>query len=102
MLYHRTLPKNVESIMRHGLVPSGAFVSLSEKADSWYNDLPLFEVDIDSFMKDFPGVRVTTWKPKLDEVCVWANIPTKYLRYIGYTQHIVPCMPCSNSVQDAR
>lgn len=79
LLYHRTLSKNVESIMKDGLIPSGAFVSLSEKPDSWYTDFPLLSVDIDSFMRDFPDVRVTTWLPELDEVCVWGTIPAKYI-----------------------
>lgn len=79
LLYHRTLLKNVESIIKDGLIPSGAFVSLSEKPDSWYADFPLLSVDIDSFRRDFPDVRVTTWLPELDEVCVWGTIPAKYI-----------------------
>lgn len=66
--------------MEKGLLPSPNFVCLSTKQDSWYNDYQLFEVDIKSFMQDFPDISVKTWLPDLDEVCVWGRIPPKYIK----------------------
>lgn len=65
--------------MQHGLIPSGAFVCLSEYPDSWFEDYALLSVDIERFMDDFPGIDVRTWQPELDEICVWGSIPPEYI-----------------------
>lgn len=80
-LYHMTPHENLESIFKAGLLPAhGNFVSLCENPLSWYRDYARLAVDIDAFRRDNPGVRVTTWLPDLDEVCVWGTIPPKYIR----------------------
>ena len=80
-LYHMTPHRNLESIFRTGLLPAhGNFVCLCEDPLSWYWDYARLAVDIDAFRRDNPGVRVTTWLPDLDEVCVWGTIPPKYIR----------------------
>jgi len=79
-LYHRTPRENLASIMENGLVPRYNFVCLSEGRYSWWRDLALVSVDIDAFRRDCPDVRITTWQPELDEICVWGKIPSKYIR----------------------
>ena len=76
ILYHATPSKNLTSILRQGLLRKhglhkSAFISLSEKPNSWIQSgMVLLEVDIDGL-----GCPITTWQPKLDEVCVWGDIP---------------------------
>lgn len=80
-LYHMTPRENLESIFKTGLLPAhGNFVCLCEDPLSWYRDYARLIVDMDAFRRDSPGVRVTTWLPDLDEVCVWGTIPPKYIR----------------------
>ena len=81
-LYHKTPRENLKSIFEKGLIPSPNFVSLGSNPESWYRDFACLVVDIDMFMKENPGVRITTWLPELDEVCVWGTIPPKYLKEI--------------------
>ena len=83
LLYHRTPRENVASILNMGLVPKYNFVCLSENKNSWWNDLPLFVVDIDAFIRDYQEVRITTWQPESDEICVWGIIPPKYIRLVN-------------------
>lgn len=66
--------------MENGLVPRYNFVCLSEGRYSWWSDLALVSVDIDAFRRDCPDVRITTWLPELDEICVWGKIPSKYIK----------------------
>lgn len=83
MLYHMTPHENLESIFEKGLVPAYNFVCLCEDPLSWYQDYARLAVDIDAFRRDNPGVRITTWLPDLDEVCVWGTIPPEYIRLCG-------------------
>ena len=78
MLYHVTDPKNVQSIMEHGLLRShdgrtSAFVFLSERPDSWLKDgLALLGVNVS-------GLECRMTKPCIgrdtDEICAWGDIP---------------------------
>ena len=79
-LYHRTPKENLQSIFEKGLLPSPNFVCLSENPKSWYQNYACLEVNIESFMKENPNVRITTWLPELDEICVWGMIPPKYIK----------------------
>ena len=79
ILYHMTPHENLESIFEKGLVPAYNFVSLCENPNSWYGDYARLIVDIEAFMKEYPEVRVTTWHPELDEICVWGRIPPKFI-----------------------
>ena len=78
ILYHATPSKNLTSILKQGLLRNhglhkSAFISLSENPNSWIQmGMVLLEVDIDGL--DCP---ITTWQPKLDEVCVWGDIPAE-------------------------
>lgn len=82
-LYHRTSSKNVRSIVENGLVPRN-FICLSEDVNSWVTlGSAAFRIDIGSFMKDFPEVKVTTWLPESDEICVWGKIPAQYIERIN-------------------
>ena len=81
ILYHVTPSKNLVPILKQGLSRvhgqhSSAFISLSENPDSWIQQgMVLLEVDIDGL--DCP---ITTWKPELDEVCVWGDIPPERVK----------------------
>lgn len=71
-LYHTTLKKNKDSILKKGLLASRiGIVYLSEKPDSWWqgDDYITFEVDIKNTDK------LTTFnEPNLDEILCWGNI----------------------------
>lgn len=77
ILYHTTNPKNVDNILRYGLMTSMCdrttfAVYLSEKPLSWYTDgLSILKVDI-SGLKE---LEATTFLPDSDEVLFWGNIP---------------------------
>lgn len=78
-LYHVSPMANVPSILKHGLVPNGAFVSLSENCSSWWKDgLALFAVDFDGL-----DLKMHTWLPELDEITVWGRIPAERITLIG-------------------
>lgn len=77
-LYHATEPKNVPSILKDGLLPSGAFVSLSENPDSWWREgLALLSVNIDGLKHD-----MHTFQPELDEITVWGRIEPERITVI--------------------
>ena len=71
-LYHTTLKKNKDSILKKGLLASRiGIVYLSEKPNSWWQgeDYITFEVDIKNTDK------FTTFnEPNLDEILCWGNI----------------------------
>ena len=82
MLYHSTDAKNIESILKNGLLRchdnhTSAFICLSEKPDSWFQvGQTLLSVDIDGL-----DCKITSWIPDgLDEVCVWGDIPPNRIR----------------------
>ena len=82
ILYHATPRENVASILEKGLLRNhgdhrNAFISLSERPDSWMHDgLTLLDVDIRG-MK----CRMTWWfEEGLDEVCVWGDIPADRIK----------------------
>lgn len=84
-LYHVTPVENVKSILENGLERchgghSGAFISLSERPDSWIQDgLALLEVDVEGL-----PCTMTSWIPDgLDEVCYWGDIPPSRIRLRG-------------------
>ena len=81
-LYHATDPKNVESILKNGLLRchgdhTSGFICLSERSDSWFKiGQVLLSVDIDGL-----DCTITSWIPEgLDEVCVWGDIPPDRIR----------------------
>lgn len=81
-LYHATDAKNVESILKNGLLRchgdhTSAFICLSERSDSWLKiGQVLLSVDIDGL-----DCKITSWIPDgLDEVCVWGDIPPNRIR----------------------
>ena len=86
-LYHATDAKNVESILKNGLLRchedhTSAFICLSERPDSWFHvGQTLLSVDIDGL-----DCRITSWIPDgLDEVCVWGDIPSERIHIVkGY------------------
>lgn len=98
-LYHRTKTRNVESILKNGLLRKlperrpRAFICMSADPNSWYNPNEedqeidswgtfgnaVFKIDIESYRRDNPEVTVTSWLPESDEICVWGDIPAKYL-----------------------
>ena len=82
MLYHATDAKNVESILKNGLLRchgdhTSAFVSLSECPNSWMKEgLALLEVDVEGL-----PYTMTSWASEgLDEVCYWGDIPPTRIR----------------------
>ena len=81
-LYHVTPSENIEAILKNGLLRvhgdvGSAFICLSEKSDFWMVDgLTLLDVDIEGL-----DCKITTWIPeRLDEVCVWGDIPPNRIR----------------------
>lgn len=81
-LYHYTKKENISSILKEGL-KAKAFICLAENPNSWkgYAD-GLVRVNIQKFMEENPAIKITTWLPELDEICVWGNINSKYLQEI--------------------
>ena len=99
-LYHRTKAQNIKSIIEKGLLRklperrSRAFICMSVDPNSWYNQdeedpeidswgtlgNAVFRIDIESYRRDNSEVEVTSWLPESDEVCVWGDIPAKYLK----------------------
>lgn len=79
-LYHTTLKKNKDSIVKKGLIPSKiGIVYLSEKPNSWWqgDEYVTFEVDIKNTDK------LTTFnEPGLDEILCWGKIEPNRLRLI--------------------
>ena len=82
LLYHATPRENVASILEKGLLRNHgdhrhAFISLSERPDSWMHDgLVLLDVDIGGM-----ECRMTWWFGEdLDEVCVWGDIPADRIK----------------------
>lgn len=77
ILYHSTLPENVNSIVRNGLLPGGGTraayaVYLSEKPKSWYQKgMVILKVNV-SGLESIPA---TTFLPDQDEVLFWGSIP---------------------------
>lgn len=84
-LFHITSKQNVDSILTNGLTRGNhAFICLCENPSNWKDlikdsDRCLFSIDIKAFMLDFPCVDITTWFPQSDEICVWGDIPPKYI-----------------------
>lgn len=77
-LFHVTKPKNVENILKFGLLRSAATdhtaiaVYLSEKPLSWWEPgLDILRVDT----AGLDGMKATTFLPESDEVMFWGDIP---------------------------
>jgi len=80
-LYHRTNPENVNNILEEGLKCKSFYISLSESISAWsFLGQAVFTIDIERFIKENPSVKVTTWLPESDEICVWGNIPAEYIK----------------------
>ena len=78
-LYHTTLKKNKDSILKKGLLASKiGIVYLSEKPNSWWqgDEYVTFEVD----MKNYKGRLTTFNEPNLDEILCWGSIEPSRLR----------------------
>ena len=83
MLYHITEKQNQSSISQHGLLRGNhAFICLCVDVNNWidmFQDPIVFKIDINRFMEENPNVDIRTWQPDSDEVCVWSDIPTRYI-----------------------
>ena len=92
MIYHITERVNMQSIKQNGLIrQNSAFICLCEHFESWidmFKNPVIFMVDINSFMKDNPSVNVTTWIPESDEICVWGDIPQRYIKIMDFIKLI--------------
>ena len=78
-LYHTTLKKNKDSILKKGLLASKiGIVYLSEKPNSWWqgDEYVTFEIDT----KNLKNKLTTFNQPKLDEVLCWGNIKPDKLK----------------------
>lgn len=91
-LYHVTDPKNVDSILREGLLQSGGkkerhwAVYMSEKPLSWWQPgKKILKVDT----KNLPG-ETTTFLPGSDEILYWGDIPPERIKV--YEPNTVECI----------
>lgn len=75
-LYHVTPARNVESILKNGLLRGGGkrkgcFVHCAESPISWYTPgMALLKVNIVGI-----GCEMTTFLPESDEILIWGDVP---------------------------
>lgn len=89
-LYHVTDPKNVESVIKNGLMRSmgdrtTAAVYLSENPLSWYQPgMDILKVDVSGLME----IKASTFLPESDEILFWGDIPAWKMTKDGWKQRI--------------
>lgn len=85
-LYHITSQANKQSILVNGLTRGNhAFICLCKNPANWHGLVAnpiIFKIDMQEYMKDYPYIRVTSWLPQSDEICVWGDIPKEYLKEV--------------------
>lgn len=89
-LYHITPQANKQSILINGLIRDNhAFICLCKNPNNWdglVNNPIIFEIDIRAYIKAYPHIKITTWLPQSDEICVWGDIPKEYIKYVNKSE----------------
>lgn len=82
-VYHTTETKNVENILKVGLLKKGFCIYVSTKHDSWWQDSNYTTLEIDT--TELGDIIFSKFDDcvDLDELLVWTNIiDRKYIRIL--------------------
>ena len=82
-LFHITEQTNKTSILKNGLLRNGhAFICLCKDVNNWigmFENPFILKINIEAYVQDNPNIDIRTWQPQSDEICVWGDIPLKYI-----------------------